>query len=472
MEYKVLTDDDLNFFRNLIGNENVWTSNLEIYASDSTENLEFFPDVVLKPQSTEQVSEIVRYCNRELLPITPRGAGTGLAGGSLPVKGGVLLSLEKMNRIIDIDARNFQAVVEAGVINYELQQALFLKNLFFPPDPSSWQSSFIGGNIATNAGGPKAVKYGVTAQYVLNLEVVLPDGEITWTGANTLKNSTGINLTQLFVGSEGTLGIITKAVLKVLPQPKYDVSLFVSFRNLFEACDAVSELYHAGLNPAAVEFMEKEAAEIAVNYLNETSDLQGLRKEFFENNEAYLLIMFDGNSQELILSEAEKAAKALGKFDIGEILLADTEIEKERIWKVRRKLAEIVKMKGYTIEEDTVVPRDHLAKLVENMHALANKNGYKVVCYGHAGDGNLHVRLNHPIHKHSYNNPEIQEILKKIFEEVKLLGGTISGEHGIGLIQKPYLPIVFSKPNLDLQQTIKSAIDPRNIMNPGKLFHS
>lgn len=470
MEYKVLTETDVQFFQNLIGAENVLVANLAFYASDATEKLQFFPDVVLKPKTVEEVSQIVKHCNAELLPITPRGAGTGLAGGALPVKGGVLLSLERMNQILEIDTKNFQTTVEAGVINYNLQQALFQHNLFFPPDPSSWQSSFIGGNIATNAGGPKAVKYGVTANYVLNLEVVLPNGEIIWTGANTLKNSTGLNLTQLFVGSEGILGIITKAVLKVLHQPKFDISLLVPFRNLYEACDAVSEIMYAGLNPAALEFMEKSAIQIAAEYLELNSSLEGFNEHLFKENEAHLLIMFDGNSMETILNDVQKTAGVLGKFDIGEILFADTDLEKERIWKIRRRVAEIVKMKGYTIEEDTVVPRANLAKLVEAMNKLANENNYKVVCYGHAGDGNLHVRINHPNYENSFNNPEIQIILKKLFQEVKNLGGTISGEHGIGLIQKPYLPIVFSQENIDLQRSVKNAIDPKNIMNPVKIF--
>lgn len=470
MEYKVLTDDNIQFFRNLIGKENVLLSDFDLYASDATEKLQFFPDVVLKPHSVEQISEIVKYCSQELLPITPRGAGTGLAGGALPIKGGVVISLEKLNRILEIDEKNFQVTVESGVINYNLQQELFKHHLFFPPDPSSWQSSFIGGNIATNAGGPKAVKYGVMANYILNLEVVLPNGEIIWTGANTLKNSTGLNLTQLFVGSEGTLGIVTKAVLKVLPQPKFDVSLLVPFRKLHEACDAVSEIFHLGLNPVALEFMEKNAIQIAVDYLQENSSMEGLRQDLFVANEAHLLIMFDGNSIENILSEVQKTVEALNKFDIGEILFADTETDKERIWKIRRRVAEIVKMNGYTIEEDTVVPRANLAKLVEKMHQLADENGYKVVCYGHAGDGNLHVRINHPVHKNSYNNPEIQAILKELFQIVKDLGGTISGEHGIGLIQKSYLPIVFCPANLDLQKSIKQTIDPKNIMNPGKIW--
>jgi len=469
LEYKILTDDDIRFFRKTIGNENVLLSDFEAYASDTTEKLQFFPDVVLKPGAAEEISRIIRYCNEELLPVTPRGAGTGLAGGALPVKGGVVLSVERLNRILEIDEANFQVTVEAGVINFNLQQALAEKNLFYPPDPSSWQSSFIGGNIATNAGGPKAVKYGVTSQYVLNLEVVLPNGEIIWTGTNTLKNSTGLNLTQLFAGSEGTLGIITKAVLKVIPKPQNEVSILVPFRNLYKACEAVSAIFHAGVRPSTLEFMEQRAIHAAFDFLfgQKNSPFEGGQRGMLDIGiQAHLLISLDEN----IETDLQKCVEAVSKFDIGEILFAENQAEKDRIWLIRRKVSEIVKMNGYTIEEDTVVPRGNLAKLVEAMRNLADENGFKVVCYGHAGDGNLHVRINHPKYKNSYNVPEIQEILKELFKIVKNLGGTISGEHGIGLIQKNYLPIVFSEANLELQKSIKKAIDPRNIMNPGKVF--
>lgn len=460
MEYKVLTDKDIEFFQHLLGSKNVQLSDLEKYASDATENLQFYPDIVLTPNSTQEISQIVKYCNQELLPITPRAGGTGLMGGALPIKGGVVLSVEKLNKIVHIDEKNFQSTVEAGVINYELQQKLSEKNLFYPPDPSSWQSSFIGGNIATNAGGPKAVKYGVTSHYVLNLEVVLPNGEIIWTGANTLKNSTGLNLTQIFVGSEGTLGIITQAVLKLIPKPEKDISLLVPFQNISEACEAVTALFHAGIKPSTLEFMEERAIDATVEFLGEKLSFSK------ENPEAILLISLDEN----IELDLQKTVDVVSQFDIGEILFAENASEKERIWKLRRKVAEVVKMNGYTIEEDTVVPRANLAKLVEATHKLADENDFKVVCYGHAGDGNLHIRINHPKYKNSYNVPEIQAILKNLFEIVNDLGGTISGEHGIGLIQKPYLPIVFSKANLELQKSIKKAIDPRKIMNPGKIF--
>ncbi|MET3732826.1 FAD-binding oxidoreductase [Moheibacter stercoris] len=460
MEYKVLTEGDVLFFQSILGKENVLNSDLELYAKDCSENLEFFPDIVLKPTTTDEVSQIVRYCYENLLPITPRGAGTGLVGGALAVKGGILISMENFDRILEIDKENFQVTVESGVINYHLQQAVESVGLFYPPDPSSWQSSFIGGNIATNAGGLKAVKYGVTSQYVLNLEVVLPNGEVIWTGANTLKNSTGINLTQLFVGSEGTLGIITKAVLKLLPKPQNDVSLLVPFRKLDEACDAVSAIFHANIKPSCLEFMEQRAIHAAIDFLG----IQSMPMDV--EVEAHLLISLD----EIIEHDLPKLVDVLTQFDIGDILFAENELEKNRIWQIRRKVAEVVKQNGYTIEEDTVVPRANLAKLVREMHDLADKHSFKVVCYGHAGDGNLHIRINHPIHKNSYNNATIREILLELFQIVKNLGGTISGEHGIGLIQKNYLPIVFSSRNLALQNQIKHSIDPKNIMNPGKLF--
>lgn len=459
MEFKVLTEHDIDFFQNLIGHENVLLSEFDKYSSDATENLVIFPDIVLKPKTVGEISSLVKYCNKELLPITPRGAGTGLAGGALPIKGGVLLSLERLNQIVKIDKLNFQVIVEPAVINFHLQQELDKHDLFYPPDPSSWQSSFIGGNIATNAGGPKAVKYGVTANYVLNLEVVLPSGEVIWTGANTLKNSTGYNLTQLIVGSEGTLGIVTKAVLKVLPKPLRDISILVPFFKIEEACEAVSSILHAGVHPSALELMEKKAILLTIE------ELEGVNIPIDDRVEAHLLISLDENLEE----ELQLCVNAVSHFSIGEILFAETETEKARLWKIRRKVAEIVKMKGYTIEEDTVVPRGNMAKLVGEVHKLANENNVKVVCYGHAGDGNLHIRFNHPDYKNSFNVPEIQLLLMNLFHIVKELGGTISGEHGIGFIQKPFLPIVFSTANLDLQKSIKKSIDPRNIMNPGKI---
>lgn len=436
------------------------------YSYDHTENLKFLPSIVLKPKTVEQISQIVQYCNQHKIPITPRAGGTGQMGGALPIHAGIIISIEKLNKIIDIDTQNFQATVEAGVINFHLQQALEPLGFLYGPDPSSWGSSFIGGNIATNAGGLRAVKYGVTSASVLNLEVVLPNGDIIWTGANTLKNSTGYNLTQLFIGSEGTLGIVTKAVLKIIPKPKTDITILIPFHNLEDSAKAVTDIFKNGLFPCSLELMERNALEQAMAHLEDNSiPLQ-------ENVQAHLLVSFDGESQEELMPLIEKTISVLENYTTEEIYFADNEMDKSRLWQMRRKIAEIVKANGYTIEEDTVVPRAKLPDLINFVHQLALKNNLKVVCYGHAGDGNLHIRFNHSQYKNSYNNPFIQAILYDLFQYIYSLGGTISGEHGIGLIQQPYLPIVFTKANLKIQKNIKNAIDPNNIMNPGKVVNN
>lgn len=465
--FQKLSAENISYFEEIVGKENTILpqgTNFNFYTQDFTENLQFKPEIVLKPSSTKEVAQIVNYCNQWHIPITPSGGRTGLMGGALAIYGGVILSLERMNKILKIDTKNFQATVQAGVINFTLQQALEESGLFFPPDPSSWGSSLIGGNIATNAGGPKAVKYGVTGDYVLNLEVVLPNGEIIWTGANTFKNATAYDLTSLFIGSEGTLGVITQAVLKIQPKPKKDISLLIPFQKTEEAAQAVAEIFYAGIQPAALEFMERNALEAAIQFLSESF------VKITSKTQAHLLVMLDGNDENVLLKDAERIIKAVEKFAIEEVQFADNETDKQRIWQLRRKVAEIVKAKGYTIEEDTVVPIAELPKLVEFAHILAKKNNCKVVCYGHAGDGNLHIRFNHPEHKHSYQNKAIQPMLSELFEFIKSLGGTISAEHGIGLLQKDFLPIVFGKANLQLQRNLKNAVDPDGIMNPGKLF--
>ncbi len=434
------------------------------YAHDATENLNFPIHSIALPKNSQEVSQLVQYCFENKLPIFPRGAGTGLVGGSLATEEGLMISLEKMNRIEKIDAQNFTITVEAGVINHDLQEALAPYGLFYPPDPSSWQSCFIGGNIATNAGGPRAVKYGVTAHWVLNLEVVLPNGEIIWTGANTLKNATTYNLTQLYIGSEGTLGIVTKAVLKVIKKPTFEYTMLVPFKNLHDSASAVAIIFQEGMNPSTFEFIERNAL-LQMQKFN-PEDVVGL----YEDTQAQLLISYDGNEEEEIFQQMEKTYELLSQFPIDEPFMATTESEKNRIWRTRRKLAEVVKANGFTIEEDTVVPRSKLPELVEYAHSLEEKYHIQLVCYGHAGDGNLHIRIHHPKHEHSYKNEEVQIIIEDLFHKVQELGGTISAEHGIGIIQKKYLPIVLSQENLSIQKAIKNAIDPKGIMNPDKIF--
>ncbi|WP_128332042.1 FAD-binding oxidoreductase [Apibacter sp. HY039] len=461
-----MISEHIKYFKQIIGEQFCYedTDTLENYSYDHTENLKYLPSVVLKPASSQEISKIVQYCNHHNLSIVPRSAGTGQMGGALPINKAVILSLERLNNIISIDTLNFQATVEAGVINLDLQKALEPYGLFYGPDPSSWGSSFIGGNIATNAGGLKAVKYGVTSASVLNLEVVLPNGEIIWTGANTLKNSTGYNLTQLFIGSEGTLGIVTKAVVKILSKPKTDITLLIPFHSLDDCAKAVADVFKAGLQPCSIELMERNALEQVKIFLKDNSiPLQN-------NVEAHLLICYDGTTQEELMPLIEKTITAIEQYSTEEIYFADNETDKNRLWEMRRKAAEIVKLNGFTIEEDTVVPRSEMPKLIKFVRELAKEYNTQVVCYGHAGDGNLHIRFNHPEFKNSYQNPLINDMLTKLFQYIYSLGGTISGEHGIGLIQQSFLPIVFSKSNLDIQKKIKEALDPKNIMNPGKVI--
>lgn len=453
-------------FQSIVGKNFVFTDELTLnnYAQDQTEDLLFPPDIVIKPKTTEEIAAIMKICNAHKIPVTPRGAGTGLSGGALPQFGGVLLSTERLNTILHIDEQNLQVTTEPGVITEVLQDAVKEKGLFYPPDPSSRGSCFIGGNIAENSGGPKAVKYGVVKDYVLNLEVVLPTGEVIWTGANVLKNSTGYNLTQLIVGSEGTLGIVTKIVLKLLPYPKYELLMLVPFNNLENAGAAVSEIFRAGIVPSAMELVEIDALKIVSRYVDSTAIAIN------DDVAAHLIIEVDGNHQETLMQEMEKISHVLEGFDCGEILFADDEQQKAELWKLRRRVAEAVKADGYTIEEDTVVPRAKLPALIKAVKELGKQYHFNAVCYGHAGDGNLHIRIKKPGCQYSLNNPEVIPALRALFETVKSLGGTISGEHGIGLVQKEYMDIMFSNNSIQLMKGIKKVFDPNNILNPGKIF--
>ena len=452
--------------KKIVGDDFVFIDdeNRNKYAHDETENLHFLPDVVIKPRTAQEISEVMKLCNHHKIPVTPRGAGTGLSGGALPQFGGVLISFERMNAILEIDERNLQVITEPGVITETLQNAVKEKGLFYPPDPSSKGSCFIGGNIAENSGGPKAVKYGVVKDYVLNLEVVLPTGEIIWTGANVLKNATGYNLTQLMVGSEGTLGLVTKIVLKLIPLPKHDLLMLVPFNNLEKAGEAVSAIFRAGFTPSALELVEINALKIVSKFVD--SSIVPVTDEM----EAHLIIEVDGNHLDTLMVEMESIANLLVEYECGEVFFADDAQQKEALWKLRRRVAEAVKIDGYTIEEDTVVPRAELPKLIKGVKELGKEYQFDVVCYGHAGDGNLHVRIKKPGSIYSLNNPDVIPALKALFKLVKSLGGTISGEHGIGLIQKEFIDIVYSTAEINLMKGIKKAFDPNNILNAGKIF--
>jgi glycolate oxidase len=461
-----ITTEILAQIKSIVGAEYVFTDeeSFEKYGRDETEKLHYSPAVVVKPRKAEEISALMQLANKHLIPVTPRGAGTGLTGGALPHLGGLVIAMERFNSILDIDERNLQVTTEPGVITEVLQNTVKEKGLFYPPDPASKGSCFIGGNISENSGGPKAVKYGVVKDYVLNLEIVLPTGEIIWTGSNVLKNATGYNLTQLIVGSEGTLGIVTKIVLRLIPHPKFDLLMLAPFDSLEKASEAVSAIFRAGITPSAMELMEIESIKLASKLCESTAIT------ITDNLAAHLIIEVDGNDKDVLMKDMEAIADVLSNFEVGELYFAEDAQQKTELWKIRRKANEASVAAGYTIEEDTVVPRAELPKLIKGVKALAAENGFKVVSYGHAGDGNLHVRINHPLYKKSYENQVIQDILFKIFELVKSLGGTISGEHGIGLIQKSFMPVMFDPITMELMKGIKKVFDPNHILNAGKIF--
>jgi len=456
----------ISSFENIVGKDFVFQDeeNLQKYSHDETEDLSFLPHVLLKPGNTSEVSEIMKLCYEAEIPVTPIGARTGLSGGALPVKAGVALSMERFDRIIQIDENNFQATVEPGVINQVFQEAVKEKGLFYPPDPASWGSCFLGGNIALNSGGPRAVKYGVTKDWILNLELVLPNGEIIWTGANTLKNSTGYNLTQLLIGSEGTLGVVTKAVVKLMAKPKMDMLMMVPFYSAEEACRAVPMIFKAGVIPSAMEFMERDAIDWTLKYVSDVNlDIES-------NVAAQLLIEVDGNDEELLIKDCERIMSVLENFETGEILFADSAAQKESLWKLRRRVGEAVKANSIYKEEDTVVPRYEMPRLLSGVKEIGKRYGFKSVCYGHVGDGNLHVNIiKGEMSQEKWDN-DLSLAIREIFSLCKELGGTISGEHGIGLVQKPYLDVVFNETEMGIQRAIKKLFDPKGIMNPGKVF--
>ena len=465
VEYKKIDIDDLTVLKDIVSDSFVFTDDEKLleYSHDETEDLTFPPEVVVKPSNTQEISKIIKYCNDKRITVTPCGARTGLSGGSLPILGGVALSLERLNSIIDIDERNLQATVEPGVINQVFRDVVEEKGLFYPPDPASKGSCFLGGNLGENAGGPKALKYGVTKDYVLNLEVVLPTGEIIWTGANVLKNSTGYNLTQLMIGSEGTLGIITKIVFKLIPLPTKDITMLVPFHSSKKACEAVSAVFRAGIIPSALEFIERDAIDWTLKYTD-------IDMQIADNVKAHLLVEVDGNDMDLLYKDCEEIAVVMEQFGCGEILLADSNTQKEKLWQLRRSVGEAVKANSVYKEEDTVVPRAELAKLLKGVKQIGDKYGFKSVCYGHAGDGNLHINIikeNMSDYDWSHKLPLG---IREIFKLTKNLGGTISGEHGIGFVQKEYMDIVLSDKNIELQKGIKELFDPNQILNPHKIF--
>jgi glycolate oxidase len=464
MPYNKITPLLIKQIKQLIGEKAVFidAETLEKHSYDYTENLKYLPEIVVEPENTEGVSALLKICNSRKIPVTVQGARSGLSGGALPVLGGVALSMRRFDRILDIDKNNFQVTVEPAVITEQLQNTLITHNLFYPPDPAGRGLSFIGGNVATNAGGPKCVKYGVTRDYVLNLEIVLANGDIMWTGANVLKNSTGYNLTQLIVGSEGTLAVVTKIVLRLLPLPPFNLLLLAPFQNAEDACAAVSAIFLTGIIPSSLEFMEKKAVEMSAKYVGikplSTSD--------------QLLIEVDGNDLNALQNDCERIAEVLQAFNVGDILYADSEAQKRDLWQLRRNVGSAVKVLA-TIKfgEDTVVPRVKLPELLRGVKLIAAQNNVEVCCWGHLGDGNLHINIITEKKMTDAFYAAAQKTKKEIFEFTKSLGGMLSAEHGVGLTQKPFISIFYSPIHIEILRGIKKVFDPKGILNPNKIFN-
>jgi len=447
----------------IVGKANVLHTpeDLAVYSYDGTFT-EGLPDLVVLPATTKQVSQIVRLAGEKRLPVVPRGMGSGLAAGSIPLpNGGLVISLTRMNHILEIDPENATVRAEAGVVTADLQAAVEKKGFFYPPDPSSIRHSTIGGNIACNAGGPRCLKYGVTGDYVLGLTVVLADGQILKTGGKPIKDVTGYDLNGLFTGSEGTLGLITEALLRLVARPGYARTALVEFASLMDASRTVNAILMAGIVPASLELMDQTA----IVCIEEAMHL-GLNT----NVEASLIIETDGTDEQTVLREIEACAKICRERGASSVKIAQNEAERSSLWKARRSMSpSLARRAPNKLGEDITVPRSAIPEVVQRLRAISARYGLPIVIFGHAGDGNLHPNI-----LFDKRQPEqwakAEQMVAEIFDASLAVGGTLSGEHGVGVLKRPYLERALGPVSLMIQRQIKQALDPLNILNPGKIF--
>ena len=468
-KYGTVTPEVVTRLKQIVGDRNViWedADQLEPYAHDETGSLySALPDVVVKPTSTEQVSEVMKLANREMIPVTPRGAGSGLAGGAIPLYGGIVLSCEKMDRILEIDEVNLVAVVEPGVITNDLCRRVAEEGLFYAGYPMSVESSFVGGNVACNAGGAKVVKYGPTAAHVLGLEVVLPTGEVIEVGGKRRKDSSGYSLLRFFVGSEGTLGIFTKICLNLVPEPGKVADLLVPFGSVKEAIYTVPKIMkESKVLPVAVEFIDRLSVRYCSEYTNSALPYQ-------DDADAYLIVQLDGKTKEDLQDTYEKAGNTCLENGALEVFVADNKFASERIWNMRRNWLEGLKaVDPYVSSGDVVVPLSEIPQIMETIDKISKAYGVQIPCAGHVADGNIHPAPMKPTDTHpSEWKGLMEEILDKIAVAAGELGGAVSGEHGIGFVKKELLSKTKGQ-EVKVMRRIKAAFDPNDILNPGKLF--
>jgi glycolate oxidase len=431
---------------------------LEDYSKDESDSGRFPPDLVCFAESARDVQSVFRLCSEFRVPVTPCAARTGKSGGSLPVHGGVALSTERMNALKEISVEDLVVVCGPGLITADLMKAVEERGLFYPPDPNSLDMCTIGGNVAENAGGPRALKYGVTRDYVLGLEVVVPTGEILKLGHRTIKGVAGYDLTGLFVGSEGTLGVVTEVILQLLPRPREIVTALVTFGALESAAGAVSAVLAAGILPRTLELLD----EMAIRAVD------GKAFRFPEGARAAVIVEVDGDAPDPLLEEMARVAEICEPFGVRETLIAQNEAQRRELWAARRQVSTALReLKPLKVSEDIAVPRSKIPAMVRIIHALGQEHGVMVACYGHAGDGNLHANF---LYETQDERERVDRAVREMLQQAVALGGTITGEHGVGLAKIEFLPLEQPPELIDLQKRLKRLFDPLGILNPGKMF--
>lgn len=461
--YKKIDTIDVEYLSTFIDTKHLFVGSQinEDYAHDELAHSTSYPEIVVKVKTAEEISKILNYANEKCIPVVPRGSGTGLVGAAVAIYGGIMLDLTGMNQILELDSENLILTVEPGVLIMDIHKYVENVNFFYPPDPGE-KSATIGGNISTNAGGMRAVKYGVTKDYVLGLEVVLPSGEIILLGGKNVKNSSGYDLRGLMVGSEGTLGIITKAILRLIPKPKHTMSLLVPFKTMEEAVECVPKIMQSSIIPTAVEFMQKEVILMAEKYLD---------KEFpDQSSDAYLLLSFDGSTESQVNADYELVADLCLAYGAKDVYIVDTQERRDSVWSARGAFLEGIHASTSEMDEcDVVVPRNKIPEFIKFTKSIEQKYGVRLPYFGHAGDGNLHIYICRDELDEVTFQTKLEAIFDELYKRAELLQGNVSGEHGIGYAKKPYLLRQYGESTINLMNQIKLVFDPKNIMNPGKV---